>query len=589
MTDYPGVLDTRTKTDLFTHPLGKSDGMDMPPPGTLNGAFNIGALAIPYAAGDDLTFVDATVSQTTTDYPGNLADQATQGIDWFEAVHLLPRAGVDFGNIITAVDERFELFSAFRYADVTLLSVLNNALPGTEMPDLPATPATLGPLQSFIDPLSATLNPLAQIVRALADGLSSFDTTIDFTFGSGVGTLFLGVEGNRIVLLTTEFDGGVRETLEWKTDILEKQDGTEQRISTRKNPRQLWSTRLFLTEVQRQRVQAILFGWQGRTISIMAWPEQMTITQAISADTTDTAQVRSTDYVDLRIGALAVVFKEDLTFDVLTVLSKTSTSVTFDQNISNAYAIGDLVIPVRLAVLKSPVSGSRPPVNVEFLDLQFTVIENDIGIPTGDTAAFSSYNSKVLLDDANFINGSVQESFIQDIIIVDNETGILSQSSPWTQNKRGHIKGFVTGSRQSLWNIRRLLYALKGKQTSFYIPTFMEDLTVTQNLTSGNDTMTISWIGYVRFIQDREPKATFKITFTDGSSLIRVVQSSEQLSATEEKLTLDANWPSLKTPDEVERIQFYELVRIDTDSIAIEHHHIVGRSRIFFPVKAVFD
>lgn len=592
MADHPASDNSLWGVVNFSMGLtGKTGGRRVPPPGTPTITLSVGILVPDLLGGDDYTYVDEGGAPVgTADHPAVRDDRtAMTGDYWFETVHLLPRAAVDFGNIVTTVDERFEMFSAFRHDDVTLLGVVNNALPGTELPDLPTPPTTLTHLNSFLDPLSTNLNPLAQVVRALSQGLPNFDTTIDFSVGSGVGTLYLGVKGNRIALLTADFDGGLTEILESVTDILPLKDGKEQRIAVRKNPRQLFEADLHLVEVQRQIVQALLFGWQGMTVALPIWPDEMRVTADVTGGTTDTVSVDSTDYIDIRIGGLAVIFKDDTHFDVLTVQSITATSITFDQTITSSFDIGDRVAPVRLTVIDGDVQGRRYPVNLEQMRVRFTTIENDIGAPTGDTSAFSSYDGKVLLDDFNFLRGTMSETFEQKVSLVDNLAGILSQSTPWAKHKRSHVKGFVVKTREDLWNVRRLLYALNGRQVSFWIPTFIEDLTVTQSLSNGDDKMTISNIGYTRFIQNQEPKATFRITFTDSTSLVREVSSSEQLSATEERLTLASSWPADRTVSEIQRVQFYELVRLDTDEPRIRHSNTVGRAKISLPVKVVFD
>lgn len=594
MTDYPASNDSRwSPIDLLFPHLGRTEGRRTPPPGTETLAFNIGALEPLKLGGDDYAFVDggaAAAGSTDHDYVVRDDRTAMTGDYWFERVHLLPRAGLDYGNIVTTQDLRFDLFSAFRKDNVTLTSIQINALPGMELPDMPSVPDVMGPLGSYIDPLSTNLAPLGMICRALSQGLPSFDTTVDFTLTGGIGTLYLGVEGNRIALLTADFDGPFLELLQFRTDILEHKDGTEQRISVRKNPRQIFEGRLYLTEVQRQITQALLMGWQGMTVALPVPPEQTKVTAAISAGTTDTIDVETTDDRDFRIGGLAAIIKDDTTFDVVTVLSKTATSLTFEQTIVNGYDINDKVYPVRLTVIEGMVQGRRPPVNLEIMKVRFLTIENDIGAPTASTTAFSTYNGKVLLDDCNFIRrGSMNESFEQKVTKIDNLTGIVSQNTPWEKNKRSHVKGFVVKSNSDLWDVRQLMYALRGRQVSFYIPTFMDDLTASQNLTSGVATMDISWIGYSRFIQERDPKKIFKITFTDNTSLIREVQSSSQLSATEERLTLDTTWPSDRNVSEIQRIQFYEFVRGDTDDVRIEHSTTTGRAKIFYPVKVAFN
>jgi hypothetical protein len=592
MTDYAAQLETEW-SPIVINPPGRSNGSAVPPPGTNSMNYNIGALELNTWTTADYTVVAETKAATGTDDYTNVEqhDAFNMGDIWFETFHLLPRRvdGVAFGNIVTQVDEDFELFNAFRYTTVTVAAITNNATPGVTLPDTSAAPFSMGPFESLIDPSSPALAPVGQTVRAAEEGLPSFDTTIDFAIGGGVGTLYLYVSGNRISLLPIRFSDGMKETLEFKTNILPMKDGKEQRIEVRPYPRQLFEGELRLDGQDRQVMQSLLFGWQGATIAFPVWTEAMILTSAVTGGAVDTVDVDSTSNIDLREGALAVVWKDATTYDVLEVDSSTGTTVTFDQTIAGSYSVGDLVVPVRLTYIDGAPSGSRPPLNMERIRIKLVTIDNYTGAPTGDTSAFSTYDSKVLLDDPNFVDGEMSENFQQPIFITDGYAGTIYNSTPWSTNKRTHTKGFSVKTREDLWNVRRLLYALSGRRISFFIPSFMEDLTVTQTLSSGSDTMDIAWIGYARFVQDDDQRKVIKITFTDGTSVVREIDSSTQLSATEERLTLDDTWPSTKTADQVQRVQFYEPVRIDTDSIEIVHGNDVGRAKIFFPVKAVKD
>ena len=181
------------------------------------------------------------------------------------------------------------------------------------------------------------------------------------------------------------------------------------------------------------------------------------------------------------------------------------------------------------------------------------------------------------------------ESFERRLFIFDNGTGLVGQVSPWAHDKRVSQKGFYISTRQQLFELRQLILALRGRQISWWIPTFAEDLTATQDLVISVNTIDIANIGYTRFIQSREHKKTFRITFTDGTSLIRVVQSSAELSVDEERLTLDTTWPANRTVSEIERIEFLELSRFDTDSLRIRHQTTIGRARMIASVRTVND
>jgi hypothetical protein len=229
----------------------------------------------------------------------------------------------------------------------------------------------------------------------------------------------------------------------------------------------------------------------------------------------------------------------------------------------------------------------RPPYALESFSARLLVTDNWTGAPTASATGWSTYDGKILFDDCNVLRGEMSGRLTKRVTIVDNSTGKFTQRSLWDVNKRVSVKGFHAGTRAQILALRRLLMEVRGKQKSFYLPTFIEDLTPVDDLASGNDEMDISNIGYTRFIQSRAPKNLFRITFTDGSSLVREVQSSVEVSSTVERLTLDANWPANRLLSEIRRIQFYELVRFDTDDFILEYDR-VGLARMLAPVRIVF-
>lgn len=582
MTDRPGVLPMSLDTMV---PLpGRTGGLAYPAQQQLGVVVDFGEII----EGPGVTFVDGGAAAVGTDDHEAAVEDMSPGIDWFEAVHLLPREPVDFGQILAQKDERFQLHNAFRETTIDLTLIVNNALPGISIPDISA-PDTLPPHMSFLDPTSTPLTPVKPIVRALRDGLPKFNTTVDFTFSPG-GVLKLGVTGSRVVLLTFgRYEQPFSLTFGFLTDIMEASDGIEQRVSLRKNPRERLRVRYLLSGADRRRFQAMLFDWQDNTFGVPAWEDALILTAAESAGAT-VFDVASTADVDLRAGSNALVLRAiDFTInDVLTEIVIGGTTVTSTTASVNTYSVGDILVPLRTMRIARFVQGGRFPVTLEHFDIDFEMTDNDTGALVGSTAAFSAYNSKVLLDDANLIQGILPESFVRRITIIDNATGIVSQLSGWDRHKRVHQKGFLARTRAEILNLKKLLVALRGPQISLYIPTFIEDVLPVDDLTSGQSTIDIEHMGYTQFIADREPKATFRVTFTDGTQLVRIVQSSSEISSTVERLVLDTTWPSTKTPAQVSRIEFYELSRFDSDNLTLRYD-TVGRARLFAPMKVVFN
>lgn len=589
MADFPGYVSRRlTALDEQVPFYGETGGFHNPP-ATQPGA----ALANPtnYPSADTLVHTASgfPVTPPRNNFPGYLKDTISPAIDWFEHVHLLPRAAIDFGIIVTTVDRRFELFNAFRKSTVTLTSAVINTT-GVLLPDGPVPPAPLAPLMSFLDSGSTELNPIKKLVRAVALGSPQFDTTIDFDFNLGVGTLFLGIKGTRVALLPVEYESPVKEILQWRTRILPALGGKEQRIALREQPRQEFEIDWQLFDREDQQMMALLFDWQSESFGLPLFHERMRLTAATSIGALS-FPVISTSNVDIRVGGLFVVWKDSRTYDVLEVDTVGATTVTTLTAAQFAYAKDDYVIPVRIVKTDASLAGRRPPYNLRSLRMRFTCADNDTGAPVGSTAGWSTFKSKVFLDgteSAILPSGTMEEQFNRQITVIDNNAGVVYQRSFWDRNKHGYRLTFSPKTRADLMKIRKLLIALRGPQTSFYAPTRSSDLTPTQSLTNTSQLLIVDNIGYSKFVRARQQKVSIRITLVDGTVLLRDITAAVELSTTEEQLTVDTPWSGTTPAADVARIEFIELLRLAADDVELTHTD-VGRAIVSVPVLSVFD
>ena len=528
-------------------------------------------------------------------YAGNADNKTTFADIWFDRVHALPRTKFEFGNIITLIEDEYEIYSAYRTADTTLTTIVNNALPGIELPGISA-PLLVPHLTSILDATTTDNSGgtgLGTIVKtkiqATADGLPRFDTTIDFTFSTGDAPK-LYVSGQRIVLIPTEYEAPVKETLAFLTDIIESMNGKEQRIALRSNPRQIFEVLYRVSDVERQAMQAMLMDWQSKSFGFPLWHEYVETTAAVTAGATS-YPISGGDDSDFRVGGTAVIITDANTFDVITIQAKTDTTITAASGSTNAYPAGSTIMPLRTAIIQRAISGGQHLNGLEDFKVTFQVTDNDTGAPTGDTTpgTWSIYGSRVLFDDCNVSDGTMTESYFRRVYRVDNHTGVVTQDASWDKNKRSADKGFVAHSRAEIMKLRKLILALRGKQKSFWIPTFMDDVTPNAVMNAGTLTLDIENIGYSRFVKERNPKKVLRISFTNGDpDIVRIVQSSVQVSSTMERLTLDTNWPSTYQIADIYRMQFYELVRFNSDMINFNYTRI-GLAKVTVPVRTVFD
>lgn len=527
------------------------------------------------SAGGGWLIVDGpTPPAAYAEYPS--VRHAHVGDHWFELLHILPRR-IDLGNILTAIVIQLDLYNAHRYESQTIDQFINNAGAGVEISDLPALPYTLPPQRSLLMTLEIS-----------TDGPSIIDATLDFDTSEPY-LLSIPITGTRVVMFPFEPEAPVVERLEFLTDVLLHKDGTEQRIAVRKAPRQTWDLTFLRDDGrERQAMDNMLFDWQSRVFGMPVWVEPTFLTaNATAGDTTIT--VEDTTLSDYREGGIAIVFESETKFDALEIESVTDTTIEFASPLQNSYSSREWirVMPIRTVVTTQPAQEKKYAVNLAELRLTMRVLDNDADL--SDTDGWPTYNDKVLLSDPNAIDRTLDGSIERRITIFDSSSGAFSIASPWDRARHGSAKTFLTRSRTALWAVRKLLHALKGRQVSFYLPTFTHDVTLADTYISGAAALTVANAGYARFVQDRSPKVDLWIRLLDGTEYTRTIVGSSEVDSETEQLTLSASIGQNIAPSDVEMISFLEKVRIDTDEIVIQHTTANGDAKIGFPVMSVLE
>ncbi len=496
------------------------------------------------------------------DSPGSL---------WFEVAHLLPRVLQDMGHLITTQTISCDLYNADRNNLITVASISDDLGTGVTISGVPVRPFNIASQESLLFTIQ-----VGQV------GPPTINGSYTFTLSTGE-TYTITIVGSRVVLIPFRPEAPMQEHLTWETKIITKIDASEQRIANRGVPRGVFN---FVMKDDQKFLELMFFGRQSSVVGIPAWHEP-SFMSAASLEEAVTVNVTTTDYANLYVGGSAVIFTDQYIFDVVEIESMTNTSLTFTSPLVNAYPINTQVMPLMVAFMEMTVPAVKAIVNDQTFNLKLFVhaTDNDIA----DASAFSEYNSKPFLYDPNFVSGQLQEAFETKIYVLDNLTSDRIQFAQQTRALRRSQKGFKTNTRQELWELRQLLHFLKGKQVSFYIPTFSKDLAPNQTLVNAGSTLTMDSIGYVENADDKWSKQVFRIHLNDGTILTRTILSSVKVSASVEQLTVDDVWPYDIEPEDINRIEFLEKVRFDTDDIIITHLNALGEAECFVPTKEVTD
>jgi hypothetical protein len=534
-------------------------------------------LAAPFAGvGTDAA---QQAAENQAGFKGVLGDSSTPGLDFYEKFHIIPRR-IDLGNVLSTTTVALEVFSAFRSSPQFWTMFDNNAGQGVTLLGAPTLPVLVQPMAGFDLDVEVSLI-----------GPAVVDATLDFTFNV-TGLIQVPITLQRVVLFAVRPELEYEEILQWLTDVFPHVDGTEQRRSVRKNPRQLldWSV-LVEDGVERSILENVLFDWQSRAFGLPQWHELTPLSGTVTGGSTTVLTVVTTADADFRDGGLLVVYESQTKFDVLNLVSHTATTLTVENPPQNSYAPGaDVVVaPLRLGTLTGDPGGQRYRTGLERVQTRFRVKDNDANL--GDASTFPTFASKVLLDDFNFVQGTMPESYRQTVVTIDGDVGLTAEYARSDRHRRGSVKQFVVGTKAALWRVRRLLHFLSGRRISFFVPTFSRDLVPLANITSGMTTLAVSNVGYTNFVRSRQPKNVIRVVpvVGAGSPFLRTILSSTVNTSVQETITVDSTWPSTLTPSQVERIEFVEKVRQDSDEVRIRHERGGTTRRISVPIRTVLE
>jgi len=514
------------------------------------------------------------------DLDGVVADSMVTTNAWFEDVHTLPRA-IAPGLVLSTIEIPVEVYNAYRRTPQSFTSWTNNDGAGIDL--LGETlPTVFAAYTGSADTLS---------VEITADGDPVVNSTL--LFGWGVGTNTVTIEFVRVVPFATSRgllipEDEILETLEFKASVIEKSTGKEQRMKLRKNPRQFFEHDYkIIDELVRSEIDMSLAKNHHRLWAAGVWEHEVATTAAVAVGDTVIA-VANTDFSDFRVGGSAALFVEDGVYDLGGLAAVSTNSITFSSGVANAYPAGSRIVPMRAASIPPSFSGVRWPVGMSMLSMKFEVKDNDVSL--ADTSGFSSYKSKVLFDDFNFQGSTAQEGYSRKMNIIDGLVGPRYIDSSQLLSRQTGVKTFMTKTRADSWAVRGVLHALAGRWKSFYLPTFRNDLELSQKLVSSELNLYIVWIGYTDNANAAEPKTSVRIVMKSGTTFERdIVSSTQSIDKTTETLVVDSNWGTDIELADVSRIYFMHKTRFDSDTIRLEHRRGGRTMRTIAPTKVVLE
>lgn len=399
----------------------------------------------------------------------------------------------------------------------------------------------------------------------------------------GEGTV-LGWPGNPISPVSYVpiplFPLGVRpetpllEHLQFMTKIHRRLNGTEQRLVLRKCPRILLEASF---ADKRQTVESYLYDRAMDHMAVPFWHEPaFVVTPVVGGD--DHAHVNTTALSQFKVGEYAMVVGPDGSWEAREVASFTADTIVFTDDLAGSYDVKSEVLPLYRCWAENIRVDKVQDWAQYDMKLLVQPVDNNLGLAP-------YIDGELILTTVNALS-HLQQSWTRPHYRVDGHTGLVNNSCLLTHADQGSMLGWVTHNRTELWELRQLLYRLCGKGVAFNLASFQRELIANQNLAMGSTALNVENCGYTEFVQNR--RGTLRVVLLDGTVMSKTVVSSRVMSPSTERITVNSVWPSTIAPSQIDRIEYLDLVRLDTDDVVIKHRNAIGWASCEVPIVHVY-
>lgn len=369
--------------------------------------------------------------------------------------------------------------------------------------------------------------------------------------------------------VTPNWAEGVTERLEWLTEVIPSEVGTEQRRSLRRYPRRSIEASFLRTGTARQRIDTFIVGVGLNRFLVPLWFEQLR-TSAATSGTTLTWPTGTFSQREFVAGELALFQGADPgNYEIVTVSNVSGTTLTFMTAPVKSWPAGTRITPLRVARFESLPEQRMVTDRVSTTQIRFNLDEPDRYVAPSWGYCAPLWHYKLDWSQGVTIDNS------RTTYTIDVETGKVDVTDPGGRSRVGAKGDLLLLGRSQVWSFRQFLAQARGKSQRFWWPSGTHDLEPVGVI--GGVTLDVAATGYSTWLtQPQDAKLMIGVVFSDGRPAVyRRIQSVTGFD-TFDRLTLTQALPAMSRAS-IKRIQFVMPARFDQDGF--ELHHITDNMR----------
>ncbi len=474
--------------------------------------------------------------------------------DYYYRVHVTP-ASFAFGAILSEQVETFIVWNAF-FEPVT-----NSSISETFPDEFELAGEAAGYVYKALEYKTYT-------ITVPKEGSANFEASIIFDFGLA-GKRTVTLSGVRMVVFYFPPFENLKENLQWFTNIIKARDGSEQRRSVRSIPRQGFNFEVPLqTEKEQSRFEALMHGWAKRAFGLPIWKECTIHAGTITAgDLSITVDTTNADYRD---DSYALIISSIDSFEAIKISTVASGSLTLETAVVGNYTGNKLIMPLRISQVTGMVEMTNPISTSAVFQIAFAVKDNVL--LTGYTPTLTYNGLPVLTTPSmHYSDSSDKQSNIDsDSFSQDYDSGDFDFYSDSEFNLNSQEWGFLNETKAAMWNYKKFLHSLFGRQGALWVPTFKKDLNLTDTIGAADTSFRIENIKLAENMGLNDLRTHLAFIFTSGTILCREITGIVESDATEEIISIDSAL-GVEVPIGGCVISFLDKCRLAADEVEIEH------------------
>ena len=469
------------------------------------------------------------------------------GGDWYDRFHF-EFLELSLGNLLGDQVRTMWVWNAYRSAK-NLTARVETGMDGITVTG-PSPVTAWSPLEQRSYSFTISLSGPPTIAGSLA-----------LTFTTA-GTTTIPISGSRVVpwLWMPDWGQPVLERVEWLTDVLPARKGQEQRRALRLNPRKSAEFAVVTMDDDRRRMELALFGWGARTWGLPLWWDGTDL-QAVAVAGSSTLTLAA-DTRDFAAGKPAVLVASTTSYETVEVASALAGSVTLSRPLLSQWPIGTRVYPMRPAVIDQQVGIDRFTGNASSQRMRFLMTE-----PAAyASATATTYLSYPVLDQQPNWASAPSLEYSRQLDVIDALVGIRLQDDESGLPVARQRLRWTFSSRQQIDAWRKLLYALRGRQGPFWVPTYTADVKCVATIDTTAAAIDIGNVKYTELVGVVSGRRDIRIKLLNGAVYFRRITSAAALSSTVERLTISSALGVTVQPADIDLISFMTLCRMDADA-----------------------